>query len=94
MKIYVYAQHSTVAGEVYLGDNAESTDDAILFDEGTAEGIVYQAVERLKRRNDNHPGGNGDSYDWKCCRNVLEYLNGPAVKFNEQTGVYDVAEEE
>lgn len=79
MTIYVFAEHHTRAGQIY-GENLSEEyietmgGDINLWGEGTESELMDQAHKRLAKRKDTRAGGAGDSYDWKCARNVLKYL--------------------
>lgn len=90
--LYVYAENCAMKGQVYVGDDAEGNGDLQEYGDGTREGLIQQAVDSLGKRYDMRPGGAGDSFRWTCDRNVLEYLNGPKVEYNEAIRAYSVVE--
>lgn len=95
--IYCYAEHTTRKGTIY-GDSTEGasqSDDCFLWGEGTHEELIAQALERLAKRTDTRTAGAGDSFDWKCARAVLAYLDGPEVEYDaERRAFFPVADAE
>lgn len=96
--IYCYHRHCTfssrVAGTSHDLDrdySEELTDDVFVWGEGTESELIQQAVERLLVRKDTRAGGAGDSFEWACCRNVLDYLGAdPDITYNPETRAYSV----
>ena len=72
-RIAIYAQHTTRAGEVYLGwDGEEESDDFRIY-EGTREELLEDA-RRMRRAFDPRPGGSSTAYMNKVGRSIEEYL--------------------
>jgi len=94
MKIYCYGEHTTSKGLVCQNEGLieHESDDIFLWGEGERDDLVAQALQSLGTRYDHRPGGAGDSFRWKCDRNVLEYLDGPEVKFDEEKMAYVATE--
>ena len=93
MKVYVYNENCTSAGRVSADDNTTDEDrddngDLSLYGEGSEAELIASALASLATRYDRRPGGAGDSFRWKCDRNVLRYLGGPTVEFDEKTTTY------
>ena len=90
-RLYVKAENCTSKGTIYGADHlCDYADDCdcFLWGEGTREELIEQALRRLALRNDKRAGGAGDGFDWKCAQNVLDYLNGPEVEFDQKTMAY------
>jgi hypothetical protein len=88
MDIYVYAENCVQAGRTYSGDDPENNSDVWLWGSGEPAALIQQALERLSSREDKRAGGAGDSYAWKCCRNVLALLAGPEVEYSESARAF------
>jgi hypothetical protein len=86
-KIYIYDEHCTMKGRIYTGtdDEAEECGDVSLFGEGTDEELITQALDDLAHRYDLRAGGAGDSFRWRCAREVLRHLGGPAVEYSAES---------
>jgi hypothetical protein len=70
MKIYVYAEHTTLAGQVYTGENNwTDSDDLRSFATGTRDEMVFLAAVTASR------GGAVNAFDAKCGRSILEHLD-------------------
>lgn len=84
MRIFCYGEHTTMKGSIcHSADLIESeSDDIFLWGEGERDELISQALHSLGSRYDLRAGGSGDSFRWKCDLNVLEYLDGPEVKFD------------
>ena len=74
MRIYCYSQNANLAGRVFGESNTERKTDVFLYARGSRSSIIRKARASLATRYDNRPGGAGDSFRWKCDRNVLLYL--------------------
>ena len=100
-RVYCKSENCVMKGQVLATDAGndsadEYADDCDLFfwGEGTDEELIKQALDRLATRRDTRPGGAGDSFDWKCARNVLEYFSGPEVEYSKEARAYLPAVEE
>lgn len=95
MKIYIYNENCTRAGQVAIETRNMSEEDFAecgdlsLYGEGTRDELIASAIESLATRYDKRCGGPGDAFRWKCDRNVLESLGGPEVQFNLETMTYE-----
>jgi hypothetical protein len=89
-KLYLYNEGCTFKGRVYRGtdEEAEECGDVWLFGEGTDAELIALALDELAHRYDQRAGGAGDSYRWRCAREVLRYLDGPAVEYNAEQRVW------
>jgi hypothetical protein len=94
MKIYTYNENCTLAGQVARETRDMSEEDFVgcgdlsLWGEGTEAEMIAEALKSLATRYDNRAGGAGDTFRWKCDREVLESLGGPAVRFDGETMTY------
>ena len=88
IQIWTWNENTTMSGRLYYGDRTEDNGDVSLWGEGTPEALVAQALDELATRTDLRPGGAGDSFRWRKARNVLKYLDGPAVEYDEQRRAY------
>lgn len=89
-KLFIYNENCTLKGRIYTGtdEEAEECGDVSLFGEGTDEELIAQALDELAHRYDQRAGGAGDSFRWKCAREVLRHLDGPAVEYNAERRVW------
>lgn len=92
MKIYCYGEHTTKKGEVCRNEELieSESDDISLWGEGERDDLIAQAIQSLGTRYDHRAGGAGDSFRWKCDLSVLEYLDGPKMKFDDEKMAYVV----
>jgi hypothetical protein len=99
-RIFVWCEHTIAAGNVCKYDEndveqldwIENTDAAYLWGFGTRDDLIKQAIERL---SNNYGRSSIDNrFMWKCAKNVLEYLDGPEVKYDPKNNIYVVDEEE
>ena len=92
-KLYIYAENTTLKGRIYngTGDEAAECSDVDLWGEGTDEQLIAQALDELQHRYDQRAGGSGDGFRWKCAREVLRHLDGPAVEYDAATRTYKLA---
>ena len=94
MKIYTYNENCTLASQVAHETRHMSEEDFAecgdlsLYGEGTAAELIAEAMKSLATRYDKRDGGAGDTFRWKCDREVLESLGGPAVRFDSETMTY------
>jgi hypothetical protein len=99
MKIYVYNENCTSKGQVSMRNDESDEErdddgDLHLYGEGTEAEIIDAALASLATRYDHRAGGAGDHYRWTCDKNVLKYLSGPEVEFDEATMAYLPATDE
>ncbi len=68
MRICVYAEHTTLAGRVYTGDDIES-DDVECYERPSREDLVGMAAEWASR------SGAPNAHAIRCGRNILDHLD-------------------
>lgn len=95
-KIYIYNENCTLKGRIYTGTDEDAVEcgDVSLFGEGTDEELIALALDELAHRYDLRDGGGGDSFRWRCAREVLRHFSGPEVAYDAEKKVWlPVAEE-
>lgn len=87
ISLYVYGEQTSHAGQVCQPNPDEIDDEVNHWGTGTEEQLLAQAAAELARRNDTRPGGAGDTYRWRCARNVAAWFGRDTV-FDDATGRY------
>ena len=96
MKLYTYNENTTFKGQVWSPkerhgedeSSAEDNGDISLYGEGTEQDLIDKALASLATRYDHRAGGSGDSFRWRTDRNVLKFIGGPAVEYDEAKQVW------
>lgn len=94
MKIYCKSENCVIKGSLAVvmeecdDDPYENHGDYFLWGEGEKEELIENAIESLGTRYDTRPGGAGDSFRWKCDLNVLDFLDGPEMRFDSRFMYY------
>ena len=96
MKLYLYAEHHALAGQIARLDveDCEDNNDVFLAVDCEKEDAIREALLSLGTRYDKRPGGAGDSFRWKCDRAVLAALDGPSVEYDPSARAYCVTSED
>lgn len=84
MRIYMYAQHCVMAGRVvptskhdeYRAGEEDQSDDIFLYGDGTEDELIAQARAAIAAT----PKTSGPTFDWRCARNVLNYLGASMLE--------------
>lgn len=83
MKIYIYTETCTMKGRVCQDEELieSGSDDIFMWGEGTKEQLIAEALRDLEKPTLR-------LYDVRCARNVLDYLGGPQVEYDEEAGAF------
>ena len=97
MRLYLYSENCAMKGRVAGSEDVEGEEeeleangDLFLYGDVTAESLIADALGSLAVRYDKRPGGAGDSFRWRCDRNVLAYLGYDLnrIDFDAETMTY------
>jgi hypothetical protein len=69
VRVCVYAEHTTLAGRVYTGDDIESNDDIEVYERESREDLIGMAAEWASR------SGAVNAHTIRSGRNILDHLD-------------------